>query len=237
MKAMIETLNVRTLVRTDEIKPTITLMTCSILLSIHRLFGSMEFAVSAFQSSTDLYSAVYMFGTALALLGLVPLAIIVFVYQEKPKSYGLHLGDWKLGLALNVILFPIIALLLLYPASQTGEMREFYPFAKGAGDSAVAFLSLQVPRCLFFYTAWEFFFRGFMLFSLRPHVGAWLAICIQTIPQCLWHIGMPTGEILSSIGGGILFGILALRTHSILWPLLLHCLIGVGLDSLILITS
>jgi membrane protease YdiL (CAAX protease family) len=197
----------------------------------------MEFASKTLEWSTDLQSAVFMFAAAFGLLGLIPLAIIVFVYREHPKAYGLHVGDWKLGLGLNAILFPIIALLLLYPASQTDEMIAFYPFAKGAGDSPMAFLSLQAPRCLLFYTAWEFFFRGFMLFSLRRYVGDWLAICIQTIPQCLWHIGMPAGEILSSIGGGILFGILALRTHSILWPLLLHCLIGVGLDSLILITS
>jgi membrane protease YdiL (CAAX protease family) len=237
MKAMIEILNIPTLVPTDEIKPTITLIMSAILLSVHRLFGSMEFASETFGASSDLQPALFMFGTAFLLLGLIPLAIIVFGYHEHPKSYGLRLGNWKLGLGVNCFLFPVIALTLLYPASQTGEVRAFFPFSKGAGDSAVAFLSLQGPRIFLFYTAWEFFFRGFMLFSLRRNVGDWLAICIQTIPQCLWHIGMPAGEMLSSIAAGVLFGILAIRTNSIVWPLMLHCLIGVVLDILILTTS
>jgi membrane protease YdiL (CAAX protease family) len=96
---------------------------------------------------------------------------------------------------------------------------------------------LEAPRGALFYTAWEFFYRGFMLFGLRRYVGDWLAICIQTIPQCLWHIGMPTGEILSSIAGGILFGIMALRTRSILWPMLLHFSIGVFLDLFIVLRT
>ncbi len=237
MKIPVDILDMKTLFRSEEIKPTVILLVSAFLLTVHRYFGSMEFATRIFPWHSSLNAAIYMFTSAFILLGLIPFALTVFIFHEQPKDYGLKLGNWKLGLALTAILFSIIAGALLFPASQTIEMKSFYPFDKGAGASVTAFLQLEIPRGLLFYTAWEFFFRGFMLFGLRRYVGDWLAICIQTIPSCLWHIGMPTGEIFSSIAGGILFGILAIRTKSILWPLLLHYLIGVGLDFFIVMTS
>jgi membrane protease YdiL (CAAX protease family) len=170
-----------------------------------------------------------MFLTAFLLLGALP-ALVVSGFGERLRDYGVQLGDWKTGVKTILILFPVIAAALLYPASQTAEMRAFYP-----SDPRLA--PLEMARGALFYTAWEFFFRGFMLFGLRKYVGDWLAICIQTIPSCLWHIGCPTGEIVASIAGGFLFGLMAIRTKSIVWPFLLHFLIGVGLDVLIVVTK
>lgn len=235
MRAMLKMLDLRSLVRSNEMKPSVILIVSVILLSVQRNFGSVEFAQTAFKPSGGLLAPLYMFSTAFVLLGLVPLALIVFAFRDDPRTYGLRIGDWKAGMQTTGLLFPIIAIALLYPASLTGEMRNFYPFAREAGDSASDFLLLEIPRGVLFYTAWEFFFRGFMLFGLRPYVGDWLAICIQTIPSCLWHIGMPTGELLSSIAGGVLFGVMAIRTNSILWPFCLHYLIGIGLDLLIVV--
>lgn len=237
MNTYIRKLGLQSLFNEIESEPTIILVMSVLLLTLHRLFGSMEFARKVFAPSSGIEPALFMFVTAFVLLGLIPLAIVVFVFHRRPSSYGLQLGNWRAGLQTNLVLIPVIALTLLYPASQTMEMRQFYPFAKDAIGSPIAFLQLEIPRGVFFYTAWEFFFRGFMLFGLRKYVGDWMAICIQVIPQCLWHIGMPTGEILSSIAGGFLFGIIALRTNSIFWPFLLHCMIGFGLDTLIVVTS
>jgi membrane protease YdiL (CAAX protease family) len=229
-------LDIRALLHSEEEKPTVILMASALLLTVHRCFGSMDFAARYFPSASSFETAVFMFASAFVLLGVIPLAAIILIFRESPREYGLRLGAWKAGLVATAILTIVIFGAMLLPASQTQEMRIFYPFDKSAGDSAFAFLKLELARGILFYTAWEFFFRGFMLFGLRKHVGDWLAICIQTIPSCLWHIGTPTGEIFSSIAGGILFGLLAIRTNSILWPFLLHYLIGVGLDLFIVIT-
>lgn len=219
----------------DQIKPTVILILAAILPTLHRYFGSMEFARRTLANISDFQASVYMFGAAFLLMGILPLVIVYFAFREPLKSYGLALGDWRRGLPVMVILLVLIAAVMIYPASQTEEMRQAFPFDKGAADSIFLFLRLQVLRGLLFYSAWEFFFRGFMLFGLRKYCGDWIAICIQTVPSCLWHIGMPTGEIFSSIIAGILFGILAIRTRSILWVFLLHYFIGVVLDIFIVI--
>lgn len=230
MKSFIGILNPRPLYNSEQTMPTVILMFSALLPTIHRYFGSIDFMRQTLPSVTDFGAAIYMFGAAFVLMGILPFAVVHFAFQENVKTYGLQLGDWRTGLPVVVILIVLIAGVMLYPSSQTEEMREFYPFDKSAGDSAFAFVRFEALRGLLFYSAWEFFFRGFMLFGLRKYLGDWMAICIQTIPSCLWHIGMPTGEIFASILGGILFGIFAIRTRSILWAFMLHWLIGIGLD-------
>lgn len=237
MRAWIDFLNPLTLCRSEDVKPSVILLLAAVVPTIHRSFGSMEFAGRALGVANESAAAAYMFGTAGLLLGLLPLAVVRFVFKEPVRNFGLGLGRWREGLLLAGILFVLIAAALLVPSSQTAEMRSFYPFDKSAGRSLFAYLRLELGRGIFFYTAWEFFFRGFMLFGLRPYLGDWLAVCVQTIPSCLWHIGLPTGEILASIAAGVLFGTLALKTRSIWWVGLLHFLIGCGTDGLIILTS
>lgn len=235
MKSISMYLNFDKIVHNSEIKPTIILLLAAILPAVQKYFGSINFYLTKFPAGDSAQASYYMFLTTFGLLGIIPLLIVLYIFRNNLADFGLRLGDWKAGLAFTSILFLIIGVLLLLPSSQTSEMQNFYPLSKGASYSIESFLQFELLRILFFYTAWEFFFRGFMLYGLRPFTGDWLAICIQTIPSCLWHIGMPTGEIFASIAGGILFGILAIRTGSILWPWILHCLIGITLDLFIIV--
>ena len=237
MKPLIHALDLRTLVRRDEWQPTAILVLAALLTACHRYFGSMDAARRLMPACDAMTAAAFMFAAAFILFGAVPLCVVILGFREKPSDYGLQWGDWRLGAGLVLALLPLITAAFLYPASGNAEIRAVFPFAPGAGDSAGSFLLLQIPRGALYYSAWEFFFRGFMLFGMRRYIGDWLAICVQTIPQCLWHIGMPTGELLSSIGGGILFGVIALRTRSIVWPMMLHFAMGIVLDLLIIVRS
>lgn len=225
--------DINSLAKDATLKPTIILISATIITAAHRCFGSMEFALEVFGCGRCLTATFFVFGTAFLLMGIVPLMITHGLFKEHIRSYGICVGKWKEGGVIVLTLLPVIAALLLYPASRTLEIQSYYPLAREGFDSMENFLLLQFSRGVLFYTAWEFFFRGFMLFGLRKYVGDWMAICIQMIPQCLWHIGLPTGELFSSIASGILFGLMAIRTGSILWPFLLHYAIGVSLDILI----
>lgn len=228
-------LDLRFAIRTGEMKPGVILLVSALLITLHRYFGSAEFLAKTYTGISDFYAASFMYIALFILLGILPLLIVKYLFKESYKEYGLQTGDWKSGFTFIIWLFPLIAVLLLYPSSNTQEMISYYPLDRNAGASVSDFLRFEILRIIFFYSSWEFFFRGFMLFGLRKYVGDWLAICIQTIPSCLWHIGMPAGEIFASILGGILFGVMALKTNSILYPFILHFLIGVTLDLLIVI--
>jgi membrane protease YdiL (CAAX protease family) len=237
MKHLLNILDPRSLCTSEQVKPTIFLIFAALVPALHRHLGSIEFARLTFPSLTEFGSVTYMFAAAFLLMGVLPFCVVHFIFRDSLKSDGLDIGEWQKALPVIAILFLLIAGILLYPSSQTAEMRSFYPFDKSAGGSIGLFLRLEILRGALFYTAWEFFFRGFLLFGLRKYFGDWGAICIQTIPSCLWHVGMPTGEIMASIAGGILFGILALRSRSILWVFLLHFLIGATTDFFIVMSG
>lgn len=220
----------------------IVVVLAAVIPTLHSYFGSRKFFIknfsANFQSTSDVeyYAVLYFFFSALLLMGIIPALLIKYSFKKKLSDFGLNLGNYKLGFRLILILFPIIAIFFLIPAAFQEEIKQFYPFYKPGLDDHFIFLRMELLRGILFYFAWEFFFRGFILFGLREYVGDWLAILIQTVPSCLWHIGYPTGEIVMSIPAGIMFGIITVRTNSIIYPFILHWFIGIFLNFLLLIT-
>jgi membrane protease YdiL (CAAX protease family) len=236
MTKLADSLHLKNLAGPGQLKPTVILISATVLLATHRHFGTPAFWDRHAPFTGGIADPLFMFLSAFLLLGLIPFAIVRWWFHEDVRDYGLRLGDWRLGLKLTALLFPVICVVILLPAVWNPEIRHFYPMAPDLAGSASGFALLEIPRTLFFYIAWEFFFRGFLLFGLRPFIGDWMAICVQVVPSCLWHIGLPSGELFMAIAGGLLFGVMALRTRSIVWPMALHALIGIGLDFMLVIS-
>ena len=72
---------------------------------------------------------------------------------------------------------------------------------------------------------WEFMFRGFLLFGYAKKFGE-EAIWIQAVPFAMAHIGKPEIETLSTVFGGFIFGWVAWRTKSFLYPFIIHLYIA-----------
>lgn len=147
----------------------------------------------------------------------VPLLFIVLLFRDPPAKYGFRIGNWRTGLKWGVGLFAL-AVPLLYLSARTPAMVSYYTqgsrtIAQILGTSALDLLG------------WEFLFRGFILFGLYRLMGP-SAIVAQAVPFALVHIGKPELETLSTIFGGILFGWLAWKAQSFVYPYLLHWLVN-----------
>ena len=119
----------------------------------------------------------------------------------------------------------LVATYPVYLASQQAEHLAFYPLSALATTSFCMFTLwgvLYLPH----YIGWEFFFRGFIGFGLKKYHGWLVAITVQTTITTLLHIGKPTGELCGAAVGGILFGLIAYRTRSVLYPILIHWYLG-----------
>lgn len=224
----------------DNKKSTLILLLTPLLLTTYKYYGTKPFYLDQLADSFVLFNdpfltaEYYTFACSFLLLGLIPLFIIKFVFKEQYSSYGLQLGDWRFGLKAFLVLAPIF-ILSTFPSSRMPQFLAEYPLFKGAGSSAVTFIT-HASSYLVFYIGWEIYFRGFMQFGLRDKFGDWNSILIQTLASCLLHIGKPDGEIYSSILGAIIWGIIAFRARSILFIILLHWLLGVSLDFFICFT-
>jgi membrane protease YdiL (CAAX protease family) len=159
-----------------------------------------------------------------------PLLVVKLVFKEKLKDYGLTLGDKKYGLRFTIITIPLIVTPIIFFGSHMPQIRAEYPLSKLIQNNASVFVWYEFSYVLLYYVGWEFFFRGYILFGLREKFGDALAILIQVIPSSILHFNKPEPEFLGSIILGIVLGYLALRTRSILYPLIIHSYIGVSTD-------
>ena len=147
-----------------------------------------------------------------ALYLILPLAIILFVERKRPGEYGFQFGDWKAGLALTALAILIAAPILWWVSSSDPSMQKYYQSLLTPALPIMTFLDL---------IGWEFFFRGWILFGYARRFGD-NALWLQAVPFALAHIGKPEVETLSTIFGGFLFGLVAWRTRSFVYPLLIH---------------
>jgi membrane protease YdiL (CAAX protease family) len=147
------------------------------------------------------------------LFAVVPLAIVLFAFRDRPSRYGLTPGDARAGIALSLVgciaLTPIVLWFATLP-----DVRAYYAVS-------AAPLGEVLLTNLLDLTAAEFLFRGFLMFTLIRAVGP-IGILIAVMPFAYAHVGKPVLELLSTLGGGFAYGWLAWRTRSILWGALAH---------------
>jgi membrane protease YdiL (CAAX protease family) len=223
------------LLKEAELKPVVILLATPVLLTLYAYYGTPGFFERNLSPLFDpgvlssMAPDFYNFAAAFLIMFAVPLLIIKFLFRQKLCDFGIQRGDWKYGLAAVVILLPVISVALLLPSAGTEAFEKAYPLFHNAGKLTPRFF-FYAPVLMFYYLAFEFFFRGFLLFGLRERFGDFYSILIQTIPTTLIHIGKPEGEIFAAIFSGLLFGYIALRTKSIWYVFLLHWGIGVMLN-------
>jgi len=203
------------------------LQTISFYYTSRRFFRSNLF--EDFQSYTDPYLIEYMYWFigdffTFFILGSI---IIKFGFKEKLSDYGLQFGDVKVGLSFS-LLFLLVMIILVWFVSATPVFAEKYPHllsAKSDWDT----LFIYEAGMLLYMIAWEFIWRGFMLFGLEKRFGGY-AVLMQMIPFVILHNGKPFLETLGAIFGGIAFGILALRTRSIYYCVVTHIGVMFSID-------
>jgi uncharacterized protein len=142
----------------------------------------------------------------------IPMVVILLVFRESPRQYGFQLGDWRAGLTLTALGILLIAPVLWLLGRGEVGMREYYAWQLHPGLLVNTFASLF---------GWEFLFRGYLLFGYARRFGP-EAIWLQAVPFALAHLGKPDVETLSTIFGGFVFGWVAWRTRSFLYPFLIH---------------
>lgn len=174
-----------------------------------------------------LYEYLFWFIGDLFTLFILPIFIIKIFLKEKITDYGLKFGDYKIGMSVTILSI-IIMLPILWFVSASPEFAAKYPHLQMAKNDWMIFLVYEMGMFAYLF-AWEFIWRGFMLFGLEAKFG-YYAIFIQMIPFVILHNGKPELETFSAIIGAIILGVVALRTRSFLYGVFIHFAIMLGID-------
>ncbi len=205
-----------------------------LLLSLYYYFGYGSFLKKTFPFFTeayygDVYAYITQFAVFFVLMFIIPALYLKLKMKANFSDFGLGLGNVRAGLKLLAICIPIIVV-VLYFGTDSPDVKLEYPLAKSLHNHHEMILWYHLAYVLLYYTAWEFFFRGFLLFGLKDRFGIFNAILIQTISSCLIHLGKPASETIGAIFVGILFGMFVYRTRSIWYVFILHIIMGLCTD-------
>src|SRR5215218_7788695 len=154
--------------------------------------------------------------TAISRVGLflvVPLAIVLIGFRDRPERYGLRLGDWRWGLGLAVagcvVMTPIVLILSGLP-----DFRAYYAPSVDPLPSLLATNLMDLVST-------EFLYRGFLMLCLARVFGP-IALVVALFPFTFTHLTKPEAELLSTFAGGAIYGWLTWRTGSIVWGAAAH---------------
>ena len=193
----------------------------------------------------------------------LPLVTILLFLRQEPSQFGLTRGDRRLGLKWALIAWIVMVLILAVVVSLPSLHAQFQqqylysrlsrpmegvgpPFTPSFINPTLGHVNLKALLYYelamgFYMFCWEFFFRGFLLFGLqKSRLGAWGAVIVQALLFALLHwsyvpgAAKPPVEVLSALPGGLILGVLALRTRSFVYGFLAHWAISLTLDIILL---
>jgi membrane protease YdiL (CAAX protease family) len=153
-----------------------------------------------------------------------PMAVILIILRKNPLDFGLKLGSPRIW-GWHVVVVCTIAAAVLYASSFSSSLQGYYQ------EQNFDLLTYFWTSCISL-AAWEFIYRGYLLFGLREKLKEG-AILLQTIPFVLMHLGKPELETISTIFTGIIFGYVVYRGKSF-WPaFIIHLFINIFFVTLI----
>ena len=168
-------------------------------------------------------------GGTFALWVIVPM-VAARVLGFRPLELGLRWGGLLRKAWIYGVFFLIVMVGVWWASTQEGFTR-MYPMLKPwfceRWTWAVLLCFWALYGLQFF--AVEFFFRGWMLFTLEKDFGLG-AIAVMTVPYCMIHFHKPLPEALGAIVAGTVLGWMALKTRSIWGGELLHTAIALCMD-------
>jgi membrane protease YdiL (CAAX protease family) len=158
---------------------------------------------------------------------LIPAFVLRVFFQQRLIDYGWRWGEthkhWRGYL---VLLSPILILVVL--VSHRDDFVNHYPFYAQASRSWLDFIAWEFLYLLQF-ACLEFFYRGYMVQTLRPHYGS-SAIWIMVVPYLMIHFPKPWLEATGAIFFGLFLGMLALRSRSIWGGFFVHAGVAISMD-------
>lgn len=220
--------------RAPQWKATVILLTSTVLMLTWSYFAAPAFLAGFFTTGGDdgrMAGAIGNFLGCFMLLGVAPALVVKLVFRERLEDYGVGFGDAGRTWASAAVLVPVF-LVVAYLARTDPSLLVKFPINPRCGESAAMF-GLHAATYLLFYIGWEFHFRGFLLFGMRSSIGDVNAVLLQTMASALLHIGSPAGETFGAIVAGVLWGVIALWSRSLVSGLLQHFLLGLALDAFI----
>lgn len=158
--------------------------------------------------------------------GVVPAIVLFSVLPYSWEEYGVaakfpaETFYWILGLS------PVL-ILMTRNSTRKPESLAMYPEVRKPNWDQQTFL-LSALGWMLYLLAYEWMFRGFLLYGCIRELGVWPAIAINTIIYSLVHVPKGQTEAIGAIPLGILLCIITIRTETIIVATVVHWVLSLA---------
>ena len=145
-------------------------MSVALITFLSMQYASPNFFRKMFDTEdTKFFSTIYWFSADGFLMFILPMILIPIALKSKPSEFGFVIGDYKFGLK-SALLFVIVMLPFLWVASGNKSFAVTYPQGGPFVRENISVLFYYELFVGFYMFAWEFFWRGYMLFRIKTKI-------------------------------------------------------------------
>jgi len=180
------------------------------------------------EEKTSIYYILFQKYTGVLFLGILPTIIVMIFLPFSFGDYGLNFNNplntlfWILGLGLIIVF-------LNFLAARNPDNYKIYPqirIKKWSGN----LILINTVTWICYLFAYEFLFRGVLLFACIPALGIWPAIAVNTTIYSCTHIPKGRNEAIAAIPFGIILCMITISTGNIWTAFFAHVFLAVTND-------
>ena len=158
--------------------------------------------------------------------GVIPLVLVFFIFNDGISNFGISFGDFLQSLYWTIGLSPILILLSYLNAKKKDNLSEYPQIRTSIWD--IKLLIISAVSWVLYLLAYEFMFRGFLLFISERNLGLWPAVMLNVAIYSWAHIPKGLKETLGAIPFGLVLCLITLQTGSIWVAFMAHVILALS---------
>jgi membrane protease YdiL (CAAX protease family) len=158
--------------------------------------------------------------------GILPLTLIFILGNNCLCQYGLSTNHGSLSIYWILGLSPVLIIMNYINCSKPDNLA-MYPQIRKA-EWNILLLILSAFSWSAYLLAYEFMFRGYLLFVSLRYLGTWPAIALNVAIYALVHVPKGYKEAIGAVPLGIVLGMATVETGNILAAFIVHVVLALS---------
>ncbi len=158
--------------------------------------------------------------------GIIPLITLLFFLKKDTSIYGLNFNHLLTSLYWIIGLAPVLIILNYLNSNKEDNLAMYPQIRVKEWDKKLLFISAST--WVLYLLAYEFMFRGFLLFVSVDYLGVWPAIALNMGIYALVHVPKGRKEAIGALPLGLLLCIITLQTGQIWVAFILHVVLALS---------
>jgi membrane protease YdiL (CAAX protease family) len=164
--------------------------------------------------------------TGVFLYGFISVSLIIFIFKDPLAAFGFEMKNSLItGITVLLLLFIVIPV-SLFTSRSSGNL-DFYPQIREK-DWDLSLITVSALSWIAYLLAYEFMYRGFLLFSCYHAFGTWPAVIINSSLYSLTHLVKNKREGVGAFFIGIILCTLVLHIGSLWVAFYVHLIMALS---------